>query len=247
MDSNTERKKYDTAHSIASSYGVDAVIGQATRVVWLSLEAGGNQHTSLLPAQLKDWVFKASTNISPHIRIYKSAIVRAVPWWDEEADFSVLQTVRACDSFHGKPWYDGVMYSTSTGQEYGVLRCIFTVDLTNEKAPCAPTAPTYATYTSKTQLALVQKLKTAKTKNLLTKHGCTHLVYDGLKPDGSGNGKYIVVHLSGITRRVYLMPDFSKPKTHLYHNIWKWDRHEKDNRTLAELEGGRYRNGVISD
>lgn len=243
--SGEEKKEYQTAHTVATTYGVDAMIGAHTRVVWLGLETTGNQYTKCLPGQLKEWRFKAAVEITPHIRIYKSAIIRAVPWWKEDADFTVLQTVRACAKFHNKPWYDGVMYNTAGGQQYGILRCILAVELSNERAPSDGADPAYSIYKEQTQLALVQKLKTVRTSNLLTKHGCIHLAVEGLKKDGSGNATYTLIPLSEILRRVYLMSDFQKPKTHMYHNIWKWDRYVKDDRTLAELEGSRYRNGVV--
>lgn len=247
----TEKKQYNTAHKQASTHGVDMLFGDVQKVAYLSLETKGNKYTKALPEALRK--YSSRHDVDPYIHIYKSAIVRAVP--DGEANFSILQTIRACNSFHRRPCYDSVQYlkSNSNAPQYGVLRCLFTVSIQGEQKPDDMTSEEYREYSGKTKLALVQRLtKQADQRGMLAAMGNTALQWPGSRATGSYVPEYEVVPLCDIVKRIYLVPNFAKGENRFYHNVLKWDRTDKDARRLVDIEGhstegGRYNNGIIKN
>lgn len=140
----------------------------------------------------------------PIARVRSTAVLSAsVPWMDEETE---LQTVRACPAFHGKPYYDRVVYvpqGTRT-RRYGELRLIFKI---REHATGGMV-----------DMVCIRSMSETKHVDLLVRNGCTHLQL---------TSEYEVVPLRDVSNRIYIVPDFDRMESGVpYFHIcrWKWNR-----------------------
>lgn len=244
------KKEYMTAHKVANMYGVDTLMGKGTKVS--SWRATGNNrgYTKHLPAALQAYERRTNRSLCPAITTHQSAIVRTIPSWNPTANFSLLQTIRASGRFHGRAWYDGVQYCHHRNAvlQHGIVRCIFSVSIHGQEEPEDKDSDEYKEHCDMVQLALVQKLRPCRSQtSALGARGNTHLSCEHVGTGENRLAVFEVIPLCNIIRRAYLMPDYDDKEGHTYyHDTYKWDRYEKDNRSLAELEGGRYQNGVIT-
>ena len=138
------------------------------------------------------------------------ALTARVPWL---VDSNELHTIRATPSFHGKPYFDTVMYlkDGDRREKCGRLRLLFTA----QKA-CG----------ERLKLVCIQKMiqSPSSYEDDLIKAGCIHVTL---------SDSFIVVPLSCLLRRVYAVPDFSIMDPAKFHLCkWKWNRSPAQDKDL---------------
>jgi hypothetical protein len=143
------------------------------------------------------------------IRVHTNAVIAAnVPWDAEQAR---LQTIRAVDSFHHKPFNDCVAIEVTRsgvraqrpvrGIEHAQLLMLLQARLPDEQTGVLQWEP----------LAYVRWFKAVPEPDVLCEFGAVRLAWD--KVQDTAAGKYrcreSLVPLSAIVRRVYVVQDFS--------------------------------------
>lgn len=142
------------------------------------------------------------------VDVAKTAVLAAsVPWMtDEEA---MLQTVRACYDFHGKPWFDCVKFNGPRGgqEEYGQLRLLFRVHVGGEKKDCAFVR------------LFTMLARTLANEDVLTRHGCLRLRW---AENEESSHVFCVIPLSSIISKEYIVPDFRVGGNYFHVSPFKW-------------------------
>lgn len=227
-----------------SAYTTAAESGEHTMVaVKIPLHTNGTTPNITLAAsnwleRIPDWTqlrfqLAAFYNIAdpddlrmPCINVGSTAVLAAqLPWLEEGT--CELQTVRASPTFHGKPYYDGVEImlrdgisvassSNTRNVGYAQLRLIFT-------------AVNPVTNVEESLVFLRMYSKPIPDSNdVLYQHGCIPLSWARASNHTKGTGAYRVRRLDCIVRRMYIVPDFSKPGK--FHTCaFKWSRNPAEN------------------
>jgi hypothetical protein len=152
-------------------------------------------------AQICNAVRTAFKGNAPLLHIRRTAVLNAtVPWLTEDNE---LQTIRAAPEFHGRPYYDSVVYRQKNGSlAYGLVRLIF-----KARDPSNNTL---------NELVCIQAYdKPQGVKDILTKAGCTSLTL---------TSRYVVVPLACLSQRIYVVPDFQRGAPGYHTCKWKWNR-----------------------
>jgi hypothetical protein len=151
----------------------------------------------------------------PTIHVAPTAVLAAVLPWENDGS-AELQTVRAVPTFHGKPYYDSVEIQVgSNSTAYAQLRLLFSL----QKSDTGDTED-YAF------VRMYSKVRPdANSRDMLSDHGCVALSWARASNTVRGTGAYRLIRLENIKRRLYVVPDFTKPVDTRFHVCpFKWTR-----------------------
>lgn len=151
----------------------------------------------------------------PTIHVAPTAVLAAVLPWENDGS-AELQTVRAVPTFHGKPYYDSVEIQVGrNATAYAQLRLLFS--LRNADTGDMDDYAFVRMYSRVRQ--------DANTRDILSDHGCIALSWARASNTVRGTGAYRLISLESIKRRVYVVPDFTKPVDTRFHVCaFKWTR-----------------------
>lgn len=149
------------------------------------------------------------------IWVHHSAVLAAeVPWCPS---YSRLQTIRAKDSFHNKPFFDNVAVRIATSSAsssnqvstvaYAKLLLLLEVELPDRSQEEDEDRM------QRRQLAYVRWYNVHRHSNHLTKHGAVLLSWDKTRDPAADNAtrfRESLIPLESIIRRVHVVPDFSR-------------------------------------
>jgi hypothetical protein len=136
-----------------------------------------------------------------HVR-HTAVVIASVSWLAEENE---LQTIRAAPDFHGRPYYDTVIYKRDgnrPARRYGMVRLVFKVR--------------HQSSNSLKEMVCIQVYeKTSGVTDVLVKAGCIPLTLTSL---------YEVVPLDCILQRIYVVRDYQRGGSNYHTCKWKWSR-----------------------
>jgi hypothetical protein len=155
----------------------------------------------------------------PSINVGATAVLAAsVPW--EEEGTAELQTVRAVPSFHGKPYFDSVEIQIVGRSAFAQLRMLLSL---KNPITCQEEELAFVKMYSRVRLDQNER-------DMLSEHGCIPLSWARASNCVRGTQAYRLLPLQSIIRRVYIVPDFSKPRSNRFHVCaFKWNRKPVEN------------------
>lgn len=206
-----QQRQYSTAYKTAATTGTHALTanGTAAKVMELDTKFPGVPGVERAPTLLIEH-FGTDDIKHTDMLVVKQGVLVADSAYDPDADD--LQEIVAWHDHYGSLWYDTVAVKSGDPAQpvwYGQLRMLFMLD--------------------DTAYALVRWFDIVVTEasaDPLIAAGCTYLKW--AKTD-EGDDWWQVIALDTVSRRVYIVPDFTKPKQnneyeYWYINVFKWDR-----------------------
>lgn len=157
----------------------------------------------------------------PTIHVAPTAVLAAALPWETDGS-AELQTVRAVPTFHGKPYYDSVEIQVARNTTaFAQLRLLFSLRGASGEMQDLAFVRMYS-----------RVRQDAHEIDMLSEHGCVPLSWARAVNTVRGTGAYRLITLNTIKRRVYIVPDFTKPVDTRFHLCaFKWTRRPVANYT----------------
>jgi hypothetical protein len=205
-----QQKQYTTAYKTAAMSGVHTLTASGSVAMVKDLAAtfpavqGIERVTTLLEEH-----FGRDNILNTEVKVVKQGVLVADSAYDSDSYY--LQGIVAWHDHYGGPWYDTVAVRSGDPSQpiwYGRLHMLFMIE--------------------DVAYAVVRWFDIVKgsDRDPLVEAGCTYLKWAGTP---QGDQWWQVIALDTVMRRVYIVPDFSKPKRnneyeYWYVNVFKWDR-----------------------